>query len=143
MSNHAPADERRDRRDTNALFSANPLKLGLFGPNCDRGCAMTLSDDVPLLTWDYTKKIAQLADEAVITAAAADGLAAVGAHKLKYRLGIVVQAADDAGVDGEGNAGGGQQALQTVKVILTLAAEEIDAAGCAGADALADLTLAV
>jgi dimethylsulfone monooxygenase len=64
MSNHAPADERRDRRTTNALFGSNPLKLGLFGPNCDRGCAMTLSDDVPLLTWAYTKKIAQLADRA-------------------------------------------------------------------------------
>lgn len=62
MPQIAPADERKDRRTTNALFSENRLKLGLFGPNCDRGCAMTLSDDVPVLTWEYTKQVAQLAD---------------------------------------------------------------------------------
>lgn len=64
MSNSAPADERRDRRNTNALFSENKLKLGLFGPNCDRGCAMSLSADIPLLTWEYTKEVAQIADRA-------------------------------------------------------------------------------
>ncbi|MFI5541795.1 LLM class flavin-dependent oxidoreductase [Nocardia sp. NPDC051900] len=64
MSNIAPADERQDRRNTNALFSENKLKLGLFGPNCDRGCAMSLSDDIPLLTWEYTKEVAQIADRA-------------------------------------------------------------------------------
>jgi dimethylsulfone monooxygenase len=64
MSNPVPTAERKNRQTTNALFSENKLKLGLFGPNCDRGCAMTLSDDVPLLTWDYTKQVAQIADRA-------------------------------------------------------------------------------
>lgn len=41
MSNPAPTAERKNRQTTNALFSENKLKLGLFGPNCDRGCAMT------------------------------------------------------------------------------------------------------
>lgn len=59
-----PVSERKNRQTTNALFSENKLKLGLFGPNCDHGCAMTLSDDVPLLTWDYTKQVAQIADRA-------------------------------------------------------------------------------
>ncbi|MTD53720.1 LLM class flavin-dependent oxidoreductase [Amycolatopsis sp. RM579] len=64
MSTSAAADERRDRRGTNALFSGNKLKLGLFGPNCDHGCAMTLSSDVPSLTWEYTKQVAEIADRA-------------------------------------------------------------------------------
>ena len=64
MSIPDPSIERKNRQATNALFSENKLKLGLFGPNCDRGCAMTLSDDVPLLTWDYTKQVAQIADRA-------------------------------------------------------------------------------
>lgn len=64
MSTPVPTTERKNRQTTNALFSENKLKLGLFGPNCDRGCAMTLSDDVPLLTWDYTKQVAQIADRA-------------------------------------------------------------------------------
>jgi dimethylsulfone monooxygenase len=64
MSTAVPTTELKNRQTTNALFSGNKLKLGLFGPNCDRGCAMTLSDDVPLLTWDYTKQVAQIADRA-------------------------------------------------------------------------------
>ncbi|GAB7004531.1 LLM class flavin-dependent oxidoreductase [Nocardioides sp. AN3] len=64
MSIPVPSSESKNRQTTNALFSENKLKLGLFGPNCDRGCAMTLSDDVPLLTWDYTKRVAQVADRA-------------------------------------------------------------------------------
>lgn len=60
----AGAAEGQDRTITNALFSGNKLKLGLFGINCDRGCAMTLSTDAPHLTWQYTKEVAQLADRA-------------------------------------------------------------------------------
>jgi alkanesulfonate monooxygenase SsuD/methylene tetrahydromethanopterin reductase-like flavin-dependent oxidoreductase (luciferase family) len=56
--------ERRDRATTNALFGDNALKLGLFGINCDRACAMSLSPDVPFLTWEYTRAVAQLADRA-------------------------------------------------------------------------------
>lgn len=56
--------ERRDRSGVNALFGDNRLKLGLFGINCNRAVAMTLSPDVPVLTWEYTKRVAQLADRA-------------------------------------------------------------------------------
>ena len=58
------SQERKDRTETNALFNDNKLKLGLFGINCDGGCAMSLSPDVPVLTWKYTKEVAQLADRA-------------------------------------------------------------------------------
>ncbi|MCE0761441.1 LLM class flavin-dependent oxidoreductase [Pseudonocardia kujensis] len=50
--------------ETNALFGDNTLKLGIFGPNCDHGCSMTLVDDAFHLTWDATKKIAVTADRA-------------------------------------------------------------------------------
>jgi dimethylsulfone monooxygenase len=50
-------------RKPNALFNANKLKLGLFGINCDSGCAMTLVDERLHLTWESTKKIAQIADQ--------------------------------------------------------------------------------
>ena len=59
----AGAAQGQDRTVTNALFNGNKLKLGLFGTNCDRGCAMTLSPDVPYLTWQYTREVAQLADQ--------------------------------------------------------------------------------
>lgn len=58
------AAESSDRSTLNALFGDNPLKLGLFGINNNRACAMSLSPDVPFLTWEYTKKVAQLADRA-------------------------------------------------------------------------------
>lgn len=60
----AVTSEALDRRKTNPLFNSNKLKLGLFGINCDRACAMTLSKDAPLLTWEYTKEVAQIADRA-------------------------------------------------------------------------------
>lgn len=50
------------RQDSNALFGGNRLKLGLFGINCDSGCAMTLADDRLHLSWAATKAIAQAAD---------------------------------------------------------------------------------
>jgi FMNH2-dependent dimethyl sulfone monooxygenase len=62
MTNSDVANEGVDRTKTNALFSDNKLKLGLFGINCNRGCAMTLSPDAYYLTWQATKEIAQIAD---------------------------------------------------------------------------------
>lgn len=61
---HPSATEGKDRVDTNALFNDNKLKLGLFGINCDRGCAMTTAPDGYELTWDATRTIAQVADRA-------------------------------------------------------------------------------
>lgn len=58
------ADERADRRTSNALFNGNRLKLGLFGVNCNNGCAMTLVEEAHWLTWEMTKAIAQTADRA-------------------------------------------------------------------------------
>ena len=58
--------EQRERTKTNALFNGNKLKLGLFGVNCDSGCAMTLVDERHNLSWELTKKIARTADKAGI-----------------------------------------------------------------------------
>ncbi|MFS3136159.1 hypothetical protein ACLRDC_12365 [Gluconacetobacter sacchari] len=60
--------EGRARTRTNALFNDNKLKLGLFGLNCDSGCAMTLVEERHKLTWALTKEIAQVADRAGIEA---------------------------------------------------------------------------
>jgi thymidine kinase len=56
--------ERKDRNRTNALFNSSKLKLGLFGVNCNNGCAMTTADEAHWLTWDLTKQIAKTADDA-------------------------------------------------------------------------------
>ncbi len=56
--------EGRPREATNALFNANKLKLGLFGINCDRGCAMTTVPEGHHLTWELTKAVAIAADRA-------------------------------------------------------------------------------
>lgn len=53
-----------DRRKSNALFNDNKLKLGIFGMNCNNGCAMTTAPEGHYLTWDITKKIAGAADRA-------------------------------------------------------------------------------
>jgi FMNH2-dependent dimethyl sulfone monooxygenase len=56
--------EGLDRAASNAVFNDNVLKLGLFGINCDSGCAMTSADERLHLTWNATKVIAQTADRA-------------------------------------------------------------------------------
>ena len=61
---HPASTEGRDRHQTNALFNDNKLKLGLFGINCDRGCAMSTAPGGYQLTWQATKQIAQTADRA-------------------------------------------------------------------------------
>lgn len=57
-------DEGIARQASNALFNDNKLKLGLFGINCDSGCAMTTADERLHLTWDSTRRIAVTADRA-------------------------------------------------------------------------------
>lgn len=58
--------EQRNRVKTNALFNNNKMKFGLFGVNCDSGCAMTLVDERHKLSWELTKQIARTADKAGI-----------------------------------------------------------------------------
>jgi alkanesulfonate monooxygenase SsuD/methylene tetrahydromethanopterin reductase-like flavin-dependent oxidoreductase (luciferase family) len=56
--------EGRSREKTNRLFDSNKLKLGIFGMNCDSGCAMTLAPERHALTWELTKRLTQTADRA-------------------------------------------------------------------------------
>lgn len=49
-------------RANNPLFSANKLKLGLFGPNVSNGCAITTVPERMQMSWPMTLSIAQLAD---------------------------------------------------------------------------------
>ena len=70
----------------------------------------------------------------VVTAATADGALgsdAVG-DKFKHRLGVIVQSAYDAGVDGEGKSHPRKKLLQGLEMILAFAAEKIYRAGCIG-----------
>lgn len=54
----------REGARSNSLFNDNKLKLGLFGINCDRGCAMSTAPDGYELSWSATKQVAQTADRA-------------------------------------------------------------------------------
>jgi FMNH2-dependent dimethyl sulfone monooxygenase len=58
------ANEGLNRAECNAVFNENKLKLGLFGINCDSGCAMTTVDERHRLTWASTKQVARAADRA-------------------------------------------------------------------------------
>lgn len=58
--------EGRARRVVNPLFNSNKLKLGIFGANCDSGCAVTKVPERLKLTWESSKAIAQAADRAGI-----------------------------------------------------------------------------
>ena len=58
------ATEGRKRETTNRLYSDNKMKLGIFGANCDSGCAVTEVPERHMLTWETSKKIAQAADRA-------------------------------------------------------------------------------
>jgi alkanesulfonate monooxygenase SsuD/methylene tetrahydromethanopterin reductase-like flavin-dependent oxidoreductase (luciferase family) len=54
---------RRDRRETNPLFSDRKLKLGTFCSNLDYGCAMTSIEGAHRISWPSTMALARLADE--------------------------------------------------------------------------------
>lgn len=60
----ATQSEGVERATTNALFNGNKLKLGIFGLNCNNGCAMTTAPEGYFLDWEITKKVAQAADNA-------------------------------------------------------------------------------
>jgi alkanesulfonate monooxygenase SsuD/methylene tetrahydromethanopterin reductase-like flavin-dependent oxidoreductase (luciferase family) len=54
-------DPMRDRR---AMYNANRLKIGLFGPNCSSGRAVTMVPERWLGSWSDNLRLARMADEA-------------------------------------------------------------------------------
>ena len=58
-------DRRADdlRRAGNPLYGERKLKLGTFGTNLDRGCAISTIDGVLEINWPNTLTLAKLADE--------------------------------------------------------------------------------
>jgi FMNH2-dependent dimethyl sulfone monooxygenase len=58
-------DRRADdlRRAGNPLYGERKLKLGTFGTNLDRGCAISTIDGVLEISWPNTLTLAKLADE--------------------------------------------------------------------------------
>src|SRR6185295_20135544 len=56
-----PMEEQR--RKTNPLFGDRKLKLGTFGQNLDRGCAISTIEGVLEINWPNTVAIAKIADE--------------------------------------------------------------------------------
>jgi alkanesulfonate monooxygenase SsuD/methylene tetrahydromethanopterin reductase-like flavin-dependent oxidoreductase (luciferase family) len=51
------------RRGSNPLYSDRKLKLGTFGTNLDRGCAISTIDGVLEIDWPNTLTLAKIADE--------------------------------------------------------------------------------
>jgi hypothetical protein len=51
------------RRLTNPVFNDRKLKLGSFGTNLDRGCAISTIDGVLEINWPNTLKLAKLSEE--------------------------------------------------------------------------------
>jgi hypothetical protein len=51
------------RRSSNPLYGGRKLKLGTFGSNLDRGCAISTIDGVLEIDWPNTLTISKLADE--------------------------------------------------------------------------------
>ncbi len=45
-----------------AMYNDNKMKLGIFGSNCSHGLMATHAESTYELTWEHTKRIAQLAD---------------------------------------------------------------------------------
>ena len=89
--------------------------------------------------------VADLFHQVVIPSAAANRQLAVRrfGHDFKHGLGIVVQAADDPGIDAVRNAAAVQALLQLFEVLLALVAQQIQHAGCVLGQLLAVLFLAV
>lgn len=64
MASSSPQQAQRAsfRREDLPVFNENKLKLGLFGTNCSQGTMMTQAPSSYEVTWEHTKKVAQLAD---------------------------------------------------------------------------------
>jgi alkanesulfonate monooxygenase SsuD/methylene tetrahydromethanopterin reductase-like flavin-dependent oxidoreductase (luciferase family) len=58
-------DRRTDelRRSSNPLYNDRKLKLGTFGTNLDRGCAISTIDGTLEINWPNTLTLAKIADE--------------------------------------------------------------------------------
>jgi alkanesulfonate monooxygenase SsuD/methylene tetrahydromethanopterin reductase-like flavin-dependent oxidoreductase (luciferase family) len=58
-------DKRIDelRRSSNPLYNDRKLKLGTFGTNLDRGCAISTIDGTLEINWPNTLALAKIADE--------------------------------------------------------------------------------
>ena len=55
-----PAQELR--RKTNPIFNDRKLKLGTFGTNLDRGCAISTIDGVLEINWPNTLELAKTSE---------------------------------------------------------------------------------
>ena len=66
------------RRKTNPVFNDRKLKLGTFGTNLDRGCAISTIDGVLEINWPNTLELAQLLR--------GDGVRGAGADRALARL---------------------------------------------------------
>src|SRR5436305_1006103 len=51
------------RRATNPVFNDRALKLGTFGTNLDRGCAISTIDRVLEINWPNTLELARISEE--------------------------------------------------------------------------------
>src|SRR5438309_6072 len=63
---HFMASDRRIeelRRATNPVFNDRALKLGTFGTNLDRGCAISTIDRVFEISWPNTLELARISEE--------------------------------------------------------------------------------
>ena len=53
----------RERHCTNPVFNDRKLKLGTFGTNLDRGCAISSIDGVLEINWPNTVTLAKISEE--------------------------------------------------------------------------------
>src|SRR4051794_41158721 len=60
--------DNETRRLTNPLFNDNKMKLGIFGGNVSNGCAVTTAPEALKTTWQNSRFVAQLADQAGLEA---------------------------------------------------------------------------
>ncbi|HEX3938925.1 MAG TPA: LLM class flavin-dependent oxidoreductase, partial [Xanthobacteraceae bacterium] len=58
----AAVSARQDRRLTNPVFNDRKLKLGTFGTNLDRGCAISTIDGVLEINWPNTLELAKTSE---------------------------------------------------------------------------------
>ena len=58
----AAVSVRQDRRLTNPVFNDRKLKLGTFGTNLDRGCAISTIDGVLEINWPNTLELAKTSE---------------------------------------------------------------------------------
>jgi alkanesulfonate monooxygenase SsuD/methylene tetrahydromethanopterin reductase-like flavin-dependent oxidoreductase (luciferase family) len=54
---------QEDRRKSNPVFNDRKLKLGTFGTNLDRGCAISTIDGVLEINWPNTLELARCSEE--------------------------------------------------------------------------------